>query len=43
MSDPKTGRRGGVTPLRLVTWIVGAGVGIALIAIGIVGILTKAR
>ena len=43
MSEPKTGGRGGITPLRLVIWILGAGIGIALIAIGIVGILTKAR
>jgi hypothetical protein len=35
--------RGGVTPLRLVIWILGAAAAIALIATGIVGLLTKAR
>ncbi|HEY1532340.1 MAG TPA: hypothetical protein VGF80_16095 [Galbitalea sp.] len=43
MSNPKTGGRGGITPLRLVIWVLGAGIGVALIAVGIVGILTKAR
>jgi hypothetical protein len=33
----------GVTPLRLVIWIIGGALAIALIVIGIVGILTKAR
>jgi hypothetical protein len=35
--------RGGVTPLRLVVWILGGGLAVCLIVIGVVGILTKAR
>ena len=54
MSDPtneqrqgppgqKPGPRGGVTPTRLVVWILGGGFAIYLIITGVVGILTKAR
>jgi quinol-cytochrome oxidoreductase complex cytochrome b subunit len=32
-----------MTPRRLVVWILGAAIGIALVVTGIVGILTKAR
>jgi hypothetical protein len=45
-SRPSTlapGNRAGVTPVRLVAWILGAGFALFLIVIGVIGILTKAR
>jgi hypothetical protein len=43
VTEPAHKPRGGVTPLRIAIWVIGAAIGIALIATGIVGILTKAR
>ena len=43
LPDEKPGLRVGLTPLRLVVWILGGGFAIYLIITGVVGILTKAR
>jgi quinol-cytochrome oxidoreductase complex cytochrome b subunit len=43
VSEKAPDSKRGVTPLRLVIWILGAAIAVALIATGVVGILTKAR
>jgi hypothetical protein len=43
MSDQSPAPKGGITPLRITIWILGAAIAIALIVVGVVGILTKAR